>query len=40
MNYLMLTVSKAKEFVIDFRQKPAYLPVLAIKGEKVECVSL
>ena len=39
MNYLMLNVSKTKELVIDFRQKPAYLPDLVIKGEKVERVS-
>ena len=36
MNYLMLNVSKTKELVIDFRQKPSYLPDLVIKGEKVE----
>ena len=35
MNYLMLNVSKTKEFVIDFRQKPAYLPHLVIKGETI-----
>ena len=39
MNYLMLNVSKTKELVIDFRQKPSYLPDLVIKGEKVERVS-
>ena len=38
MNYLMLNVSKTKELVIDFRQKPSYLPDLIIKGGKVECV--
>ena len=38
MNYLMLNVSKTKEQVIDFCQKP-YLPDLVIKGEKVERVS-
>ena len=37
MNYLMLSVTK--ELVIDFRQKPPYLPDLVIKGEKVERVS-
>ena len=35
----MLNVSKTKELVTDFRQKPAYLPDLVIKGEKVERVS-
>ena len=39
MNYLMLNVSKTKELVIDFCQKPSYLPDLVIKGEKVERVS-
>ena len=39
MNRLMLNVSKTKELVIDFRQKPASLPDLVIKGEKVERVS-
>ena len=36
---LMLNVSKTKELMIDFRQKPSYLPDLVIKGEKVERVS-
>ena len=39
MNYLVLNVSKTDESVIDCRQKPAYLPDLVIKGEKVECIS-
>ena len=39
MNYLMLNVSKTKELVTDFRQKPASLPDLVIKGEKVQRVS-
>ena len=39
MNNPMLNVSKTKELVIDFRQKPAYLPHLVNKGEKVERVS-
>ena len=36
MNHLMLNVSKTKELVIDFCQKPSCLPDLVIKGEKVE----
>ena len=39
MNYLMLNVSQSKELVTDFRQKPAYLPDMVIKGEKVELVT-
>ena len=36
MNYLMLNVSKTKELVIDFLQKPVFMPDLVIKGEKVD----
>ena len=39
MNYLMLNVSKTKELVIAFRQKPASLSDLVMKGKKVERVS-
>ena len=39
MNCLMSNVSKTKELVIDFRQKPSCLPDLVIKDEKVERVN-
>ena len=35
----MLNVSKIKELMIDFRQKPSYFTDLVTKGEKVKRVS-